>query len=234
VAGPRSFGGPVFVERDVIVNRGGGLGPVGSFAVPFVGGLVGAAVGNALTSPRPTPVVVGAVPAPGYVPAQPVPVPAPIAQAAPGDLVPTEVERLKSWNGNTRVEAAMVLGKLGDPRAVPHLVHTLRDDHKDEVREYSAWALGMIGDPQGRAYLEVASTNDSKRKVRDAALKALARMDQVAAMPTPPPSPAVAAPAAPTWAARTTPAPSATNSGGGRSYTPPPPPEPVLPSPPSP
>jgi HEAT repeat protein len=49
----------------------------------------------------------------------------------------------------TRVKAAEVLGRMGDPAAVEELIGTLWDDDA-RVRLKAAWALGRIGDM--RAY----------------------------------------------------------------------------------
>ncbi|MFO0957807.1 MAG: HEAT repeat domain-containing protein [Isosphaeraceae bacterium] len=189
---PRGAWGPAWGPPPPPHGGGPGFwGGVAGFGIPFAGALAGSVVGNALSTPRP------AVIAPGPVVVSPAPVmvaPAPPAVIAaphqptpppPNDPLPAEIERLRSWNGSTRMEAAMLLGKVGDNRAVPALIRAMRDDHKDEVRENSAFALGLIGDPSARPYLEVAANSDSRRKVRDAALKALGMMDQAAAVANP-------------------------------------------------
>lgn len=208
--GPR---GPLVVERDVIVQRGGGgngwVAPVAGFAGFAAGTLLGTALARpAVVQPAPVLVAPGPMYAPAPVVVQPVPVPAP----AVVDNVSAEVDRLKSWSGSTRLEAVKILGRLNDPRAVPPLVHSLRSDYKDEVREHAAWALGMIGDPSARPYLEVASTSDSKGKVREASIRALERLDANAALAAAPIPPVGSAP------------PAGSSRAGSPSVPPPPPP----------
>jgi HEAT repeat protein/cyclophilin family peptidyl-prolyl cis-trans isomerase len=43
-----------------------------------------------------------------------------------------------------RREAALALGRIGRPEAVPHLAEVLRDDRRPEVRADAAFALGLI------------------------------------------------------------------------------------------
>jgi hypothetical protein len=94
------------------------------------------------------------------------------------DPVGVEVERLtSSWHGGSREDAARVLGRLGDARAVPPLMEKLRFDRDPDVRAASAWALGEIGDPRAAEYLERATVYDKKKGVREAAEKALLRLE---------------------------------------------------------
>ena len=71
-----------------------------------------------------------------------------------------------------RVQAALVLGKLGDKRAVPALVQALRDEN-ETVRGVAATSLGRLGDRSAASALMVASTNDPSDFVRAQAKKAL-------------------------------------------------------------
>lgn len=74
-----------------------------------------------------------------------------------------------------RVQAALVLGKLKDKRAVPALVKALGDDNAS-VRAVSAQALGLIGDAgAGAALRRLAQTDESDFVKREAnvALKRL-------------------------------------------------------------
>jgi epoxyqueuosine reductase len=51
-----------------------------------------------------------------------------------------------NWRGPTpiRRNAAIIMGNLGNPQALPHLLKGLRDSEA-VVRAHSAWALGEIG-----------------------------------------------------------------------------------------
>jgi hypothetical protein len=71
-----------------------------------------------------------------------------------------------------RVQAALVLGKLGDRRAVPALIQALRDEN-ETVRGVAATSLGRIGDKSAANALMTASTSDASEFVRTQARKAL-------------------------------------------------------------
>jgi hypothetical protein len=70
-----------------------------------------------------------------------------------------------------RVQAALVLGKLKDKRAVPTLIQALKDEN-ESVRGVAATSLGQIGDKAAANALLEAS-NDSSEFVRSQAKKAL-------------------------------------------------------------
>lgn len=55
-------------------------------------------------------------------------------------------EKLRSQDFRMRVQAALLLGKTGDPRALRALTSSL-DDQSVAVRAASAAALGILGDP---------------------------------------------------------------------------------------
>jgi hypothetical protein len=73
-----------------------------------------------------------------------------------------------------RLQAALVLGKLGDRRAVPALAKAVKDENAS-VRAVACTSLGRIGDPTGVPALREA-TKDSETFVRQAAEKALAQL----------------------------------------------------------
>ncbi|HEX2572178.1 MAG TPA: HEAT repeat domain-containing protein [Polyangia bacterium] len=83
-----------------------------------------------------------------------------------------------------RTQAALVLGKLGDARAVEPLIAALRDEN-EAVRAAAAAALGQIGDGRGSAAL-AGLRQDSSSLVRMSAEKALARLG-TQTQPTHPP-----------------------------------------------
>ena len=70
-----------------------------------------------------------------------------------------------------RVQAALVLGKSKDPRAVAALSKALRDENAT-VRGTAASALGAIGDPSAKDALQ-ASASDADAFVRSQVAKAL-------------------------------------------------------------
>ena len=71
-----------------------------------------------------------------------------------------------------RVQAALVLGKLNDRRAVPALVQALHDEN-ETVRGVAATSLGRIGDKSSANALQVSATSDASEFVRSQARKAL-------------------------------------------------------------
>jgi HEAT repeat protein len=57
------------------------------------------------------------------------------------------IRQLESGSPNERYRAAIALGQLGDPKAVPALLQKLDDDDEDGgVRVAAAWSIGQIGD----------------------------------------------------------------------------------------
>jgi hypothetical protein len=167
----------------------------------------------------------------------------------PPDQVALACQRLQGFHLTGRKEAAYSLGQLGDPRAVPTLVHVLKYDNFKDVRIASAIALGEIGGSPAAVALERAAVYDHRDDVKKAAstalerlnakAKAMASMPQQAGRPFPPEArpPAGAQPMAP---AATTPSPfrepppadgptpaSSEASPSTGELTPPPPPTPV-------
>ncbi|MBI3966770.1 MAG: tRNA epoxyqueuosine(34) reductase QueG, partial [Chloroflexi bacterium] len=62
--------------------------------------------------------------------------------------------------------AAVVLGNLGDARALPALVRALADP-EPLVRGHVAWALGRLGGPEARSALEAALETEADDWVRE-------------------------------------------------------------------
>jgi hypothetical protein len=74
-----------------------------------------------------------------------------------------------------RVQAALVLGKLGDRRAVPALIRALSDAN-ETVRGVAAISLGKLGDASAQEALSSVSNSDRSDYVRQQARKALAML----------------------------------------------------------
>jgi hypothetical protein len=153
-------GGPWFPRPVVVAPAvpafGLGLFAVPSFNFAFGGGGVGP------VGPVAGPMGPG-VPAAGVPP--------------PPDQVALMTQRLQSFYPSNRKEAAYTLGRLGDPRAVPSLVHALKYDMFHDVRIASAIALGEIGGSEAAITLERCSIYDKRDDVRKAATTALARLN---------------------------------------------------------
>lgn len=105
------------------------------------------------------------------VPAAGAPVP------PPPDQVALECQRLQSLLSGTRKEAAYTLGRLGDPRAVPSLIHVLKYDNFKDVRVAAAIAMGEIGGSDAAVALERSSIYDHREDVRKASTTALDRLN---------------------------------------------------------
>ncbi len=81
--------------------------------------------------------------------------------------------RHKSYK--VRLQAAAVLGRLGDPRALGALGLCVRFDESYLVRAMCVTAVGKIGVPEGRK-IALAASKDRHPFVRKAAARALSRL----------------------------------------------------------
>jgi epoxyqueuosine reductase len=70
------------------------------------------------------------------------------------------------WIGRTsfRRNAAVALGNIGDPAAVPELCRAL-EDAEPVIRGHAAWALGKIGGVEARRVLQAALQREQDRRV---------------------------------------------------------------------
>jgi len=78
-----------------------------------------------------------------------------------------------SWR--VRLQAAVVLGKLRDPRSAPALLRALGDEN-ETVRGLSAQVLGELGQPSAVIALDRARRSDSSAFVRNRANEALMKL----------------------------------------------------------
>src|SRR5581483_642187 len=93
--------------------------------------------------------------------------PAIVAPAPPSDLI----RLLRDDEARTRRRAALAVGHVGLPEAIPALQQTLMDPEA-EVRQMAAFALGLIGDPAARPALQ-AALKDSDPIVQGRSAEAL-------------------------------------------------------------
>lgn len=96
---------------------------------------------------------------------------------------------LQSQDPETRRQAAVELGQLGDKRASILLVHLLREDSDTGVRAGAAMALGVLGGPGAQGALAAVANGDSSEEVRQAARAALVKLGGTSP-DEPPPVPA--------------------------------------------
>ena len=82
---------------------------------------------------------------------------------------------LEDSNYKVRVQAALVLGKLGDHKAVPFLIKALADQNKT-VRGIAAAALGQLGDGHASDPLRDLMKRETDPFVRSQAEKAVAAL----------------------------------------------------------
>ena len=67
----------------------------------------------------------------------------------------------------------LVLGNIGDPKALLPLINVLQEDSNAMVRGHSAWALGKIKDRKGKVALEKALVAEEDREVKEEIINAL-------------------------------------------------------------
>ena len=126
------------------------------------------------------------------IPDQPMPAPPSDDTSAPAPEDPGAVfgqlrERLTSPRTERRRTAAIQMGRLGDPRAVPLLIQALQHDKQAEVRAAAARALGLLRAESAGGALDLARRKDSSGSVRREAKSALKLLPPSA---VPPPQPA--------------------------------------------
>ncbi len=69
--------------------------------------------------------------------------------------------------------AVLVLGNIGDTKAVAPLVRTLQEDDSSMVRGHTAWALGKIGRRKAKLALEKALKIEKDKEVKEEIANAL-------------------------------------------------------------
>ena len=99
--------------------------------------------------------------------------PAALAGAPPGKIDELCHALLEDTNYKVRVQAALVLGKLRDPSALPSLTRALGDPNKT-VRAIAAQALGQLADPSALDALKALLRQESDPFVRKETEKAVA------------------------------------------------------------
>jgi hypothetical protein len=163
---------PLWFPRPVVIGQPAPAFGFGLLAVPALnfsfGGGGGGGGGGMMGSPG----GMGGPPPGGMGPGGPAAGPPP-----PPDQVALMTQRLQSFYWNNRKDAAYTLGQLGDPRAVPSLVHVLKYDSSKDVRVAAAIGLGEIGGPEAAIGLERASIYDRRDEVKKAAATALNRLN---------------------------------------------------------
>ena len=104
-----------------------------------------------------------------------------VAKAAGPDVKVEDLCRAVTDDSNykVRVQAALVLGKLGDGRAVQPLIKALADQNKT-VRGIAASALGQLGDSSAVDPLRDLLKHESDPFVKGQAEKALASLSSAA------------------------------------------------------
>lgn len=170
--------GPVFrrprvIERDVFIQPA----PAVAVAAPFFSFFMGGPPVPPPVIVEERPVYVQPAPPPTVIVREPQPYqPPPPPETVVVDPVGEQIARLASDHDDSREDASRILGRMGDPRAVPALADRLKHDEDEDVREAAAWALGAIGDPQAATFVYRSSIYDKKRQVREAAAQSYQRL----------------------------------------------------------
>lgn len=89
---------------------------------------------------------------------------------------------IAALGGDARGDAALALGRLGEPRAIPYLVELLRDDPEPKVRLFTAYALGQLRAKDAEGAL-VEALNDPAPIVRMGSAEALGSIGARQAIP---------------------------------------------------
>jgi HEAT repeat protein len=97
------------------------------------------------------------------------------------DAVLPLIDALRDKNAGVRMNAAYVLGAIGDARAVAPLIGSLQDLHVD-IRRQAAHALGVISDPNAISHL-LRTLDDESVAVRGSAANALVNIGVPAIAP---------------------------------------------------
>jgi len=163
---PAYFGREVLMLPRPATNFSFGLMAAPLITIPFGAG-VGVGAGGGAPGPSAVgPAGPGGPSGPGGPPGAP-------AQSSPLDPVALAASKLQSHHSSSRRDGTRELGRLGDPRAVPALVHVLKYDSSKDVRIAAATALGEIGGSEAEVILERCIIYEKKQDVRDAAAAAL-------------------------------------------------------------
>ena len=156
---------PFFAGPRPVTSWGLGITAAPIITIPFFAGGAVAGVGAPGMG-----MAAGGVAQPGGVPGAPQ---GPAAQPNPLDPVVLAAQKLQSFHASSRRDGARELGQLGDPRAIPPLVHVLKNDSSKDVRAAAATSLGEIGGSEAEVVLERCIIYEKKQEVKDAAAAAL-------------------------------------------------------------
>ncbi len=95
---------------------------------------------------------------------------------------PDLIRLLEDGEARVRRRAAIAVGRVGLPEAVPALVRLLQTDADGEVRQMAAFGLGLIGDPSAAEPLR-AAVADPLPLVAGRAAEALGLLNDIASAP---------------------------------------------------
>jgi HEAT repeat protein len=87
------------------------------------------------------------------------------------EVVPRLIEESNSGYIRVRFEVSRLLGRIGDPRAVPALIVRLGDKSAN-VAKAAAWSLGNIGSPDALEAL-LRFTGDASKGIRQQVIRSL-------------------------------------------------------------
>ena len=90
------------------------------------------------------------------------------------------IDALSNRKKNIRLHAATLLGAINDPKAIPALIETLKDNNK-LVRREASTALSRMGEPAVDPLIDILEDDDWR--VRGAAAWALGNLGDEKAIP---------------------------------------------------
>jgi hypothetical protein len=168
------FGGfrplPFFAGPRPVTSWGLGITAAPIITIPFFAGGGGGAVAGPGMGGAGMGIAGGGVAQQGGVPGGPQ---GAAAQPNPLDPVALAAQKLQSYHASSRRDGARELGQLGDPRAIPPLVHVLKFDSSKDVRAAAATSLGELGGSEVEVVLERCIIYEKKQEVKDAAAAGL-------------------------------------------------------------
>lgn len=89
------------------------------------------------------------------------------------------IDDLLYGHPETRKKAAVKLGRIRDPKGIPHLIHTITHDEYSWARISAIQSLTWIADPSVVEPLMAVASNDRDPLVREYAIEAIGNLRDI-------------------------------------------------------